>query len=130
MPFGTLNQMCSCKLCTKNTGSSRLMKKTNTFCHYASNTDIFLRHLSVGKQHKILSFVTLIKPTNKEGHSSAMQMSSEMLHHFSIHCNIVHLCRKFPSEEFHIYIYKCLSKGNVCVVFSLMSLLYKDIICV
>lgn len=64
-PFGSLNQIYSCKLCMKKTGSSRLMKKMNIFCHNTSNTDIFPMHLSVGKLHKILLFVSLIKPANK-----------------------------------------------------------------
>lgn len=74
---------------------------------WPSTTDIFLRHLSEGKLHKILLFVSLIKPANKEGLSLAMQMSSEMFHLFSSHCNTVHPCRKFCSEEFYIYINAC-----------------------
>lgn len=39
-------------------------------------------HLSVGKLHKILGFVSLIKPSNKEDQLLAMQMGSEILHLF------------------------------------------------
>lgn len=82
-PFGSLNQICSRKLCLKEAVSSRIMKKINKFSHNTSTTDIFPTRLSVGKLHKILLFVSLFKPANKEGHLLAMQMSSEMLLLFS-----------------------------------------------
>lgn len=85
-------------------------------------------HLSVGKLHKILLFVSLVKPANKQGHLLAMQMSSEtlslspviaILQYFIYIKMLVHNSAK------HMLL--CKEKSDA---FSRMNLLYKDIICV